>query len=256
MNASGGGAPRRCMDVNTTPAAETASAPLRRRRPPRAAVAIGALAVASLAAVGMLSLPGPGRAVGGGRVAWPARAQAEFASATPAQVASEPGIRPRTAPLDGLRWRAIVIHESGTPAGDMATLERRHFDAGRAGLGFHFVVGNGQGMEDGLVGIGYRWDRQLPGAHAPASWHAPGRGGMLDGAGLNDSAIAICVIGNSDRRPWSDRQRRETANLVRALQRECGIPDDAVHVARELSSPGPAARTGWRPRVADAGSER
>lgn len=255
MNASGGGALRRSMDVNTTPATETPSAPLC-RRPPRAAVAIGALAVASLAAVGMLSLPGPGRAVGGGRTAWPARAQPEVGAASPASVMSEPGIRPRTAPLDGLRWRAIVIHESGTPAGDMATLERRHFDAGRAGLGFHFVVGNGHGMEDGIVGIGYRWDRQLPGAHAPASWHAPGRGGMLDGAGLNESAIAICVIGNSDRRPWSERQRRETTNLVRALQRECGISDDAVHVARELSSPGPAARTGWRPRGADAGPER
>lgn len=248
MNASGGGALRRSMDVNTTPAAETPSAPLGRRRPPRAAVAIGALAVASVAAVGVLSLPGPRHAVGGGRTAWPARAQAEVGSASPAQVTREPGIRPRTAPLDGRRWRALVIHESGTPAGDMASIERRHFDAGRAGLGFHFVVGNGQGMEDGHVGIGYRWDRQLPGAHAPASWRAPGRGGMLDGAGLNDSAIAICVIGNSDRRPWSDRQRRETANLVRALQRECGIPDEAVHSARDL------ARAGARAGIGAAGA--
>jgi hypothetical protein len=149
-----------------------------------------------------------------------------------------------------------VIHESGTPAGDMASLERRHFQAGRAGLGFHFVVGNGQGMEDGLVGVGYRWDRQLPGAHAPAQWRASARGGMLDGAGLNESAIAICVIGNSDRRPWSDRQQRETANLVRALQRECGIPDEAVHVARELVSPVPTARVGWRPGIAEVGRER
>lgn len=256
MNASGGGAPRRCKDVNTTPATETSSASRPNRRPPRAAIAIGALAVASLAAVGVLSLPGPGHAVRAGRVAWPVRPLAEVGSSSPAAATSEPGIRPRTAPLDGPRWRAIVIHESGTPAGDMATLERRHFEAGRAGLGFHFVVGNGQGMEDGLVGIGYRWDRQLPGAHAPASWSAAGRGGMLDGSGLNESAIAICVIGNSDRRPWSDRQRRETANLVRALQRECGIPDDAVHVARELSSPDEAGRTGGRPRSASARSDR
>lgn len=253
MNASGGGAPRRCLDVNTTPATETPSAPLRRRRPPRAAVAVCALAMASLVAVGVLSLPGPGHAVGGGLHAWPARAQAEFGAASPVQATREPGIRPRTAPLDGPRWRAIVIHESGTPAGDMASLERRHFQAGRAGLGFHFVVGNGQGMEDGLVGVGYRWDRQLPGAHAPAQWRASARGGMLDGAGLNDSAIAICVIGNSDRRPWSDRQQRETANLVRALQRECGIPDEAVHAARDLSSPVPAARVGRRPGVAQVG---
>ena len=256
MNASGGGALRRSMDVNTTPAAETTPASRPNRRPPRAAIAIGALSAASLAAVGVLSLPGPGQAVRPGRAAWPARPLAEVGSASPAAATSEPGIRPRTAPLDGPRWRAIVIHESGTPAGDMATLERRHFEAGRAGLGFHFVVGNGHGMEDGLVGIGYRWDRQLPGAHAPASWHATGRGGMLDGAGLNESAIAICVIGNSYRRPWSDRQRRETANLVHALQRECGIPDDAVHVARELSSARPAARTAGRPRIAEAGSER
>lgn len=255
MNASGAGAARRCMDVNTTPAATTPSA-LRRRRPPRPVVAVCALAAASLVAVGALSLPGPGHAVGAGQAIWPVRAQDEAGARAPAQVARGPGIRPRTAPLDGHRWRAIVVHESGTPAGDMASLERRHFSAGRAGLGFHFVVGNGQGMEDGLVGVGYRWDRQLPGAHAPASWRAPGRGGMLDGAGLNESAIAICVIGNTERRPWSDRQRHETAQLVRALQRECGIPDEAVHVARDLSSQAPASRAGWPTDIADIGSDR
>lgn len=219
-------------DVTMPQPAVPAPVPTRRVRPPRALVAACALVASSAAAVGTLSLSGPGRAAGAAE--WVTPPEPPLAAVSPTPVAHGAGVLPRTAPLDARRWRAIVIHESGTPAGDMASIERRHWEAGRAGLGYHFVVGNGQGMEDGLVGIGYRWDRQLPGAHAPAAWRASARDGTLDGTGLNEAAIAICVIGNIDRRPLSDRQRRETQRLVRALQVECAIPDSAVHFARDL----------------------
>jgi hypothetical protein len=38
------------------------------------------------------------------------------------------------------QWQAIVIYDSGSPAGDVAALERRHLDAGLSGLGYHFVM--------------------------------------------------------------------------------------------------------------------
>lgn len=155
-----------------------------------------------------------------------------------------PGIRrvePRDAPMARHRWKSIVIHDSGAPAGDLASLERRHLDAGLAGLGFHFVIGNGQGIDDGQVVAGFRWDRQLPGAHAAAGWRTPrpvrGAGRPLDAMGLNEESVAVCVVGNLRRRPCTDRQARELAALVRALQAELGIGADAVYLASELFPP-------------------
>lgn len=207
----------------------TGEAALRPRRMPRPAVAAVALLVACAAAVGILraaalAAPAPGAA----RMAWTVP-DAPVGAASP--VPSPARVAPRTSAPARDRWRAIVIHESGTPAGDLGSIERRHCAAGLAGLGFHFVIGNGSGMDDGQVAVGYRWDRQLPGAHALAGWRARARGGELDGRGLNEHAIAICLVGNSARRPMSDRQRVELGRLVEALQAEFAIPAEAVHHA-------------------------
>lgn len=170
------------------------------------------------------------------------------AGASTTTVAESLRITPRDAAMDRARWRAIVIHESGTPAGDLASIERRHQQAGLAGLGFHFVVGNGQGMDDGAVAVGPRWERQLAGAHAPQGWRTPsdaGDAGALDAAALNRSAIAICLVGRADRRPFTDRQCREVRALVHQLQAELGIPDRAVFMACELQGRGVGAAPSW-----------
>ena len=167
----------------------------------------------------------------------------------PAAVASAPRITPRDAAVDHGRWRAIVIHDSGTPAGDLRSIERRHQQAGLAGLGFHFVVGNGQGMDDGAVAVGPRWERQLAGAHAARGWRTPGGAPgavSLDAAALNQSAIAICLVGRADRRPFTDRQCREARALVRQLQEEFGIADDAVFLACELQGIGVESMGSWQ----------
>ncbi len=156
-----------------------------------------------------------------------------------------PRIMPRDAAVDRTRWRAIVIHDSGTPAGDVPSIERRHQQAGLAGLGFHFVVGNGQGMDDGEVVVGPRWERQLAGAHAARGWRTPGGANVLDASALNQYAIAICLVGRADRRPFTDRQCREVRALVRELQAEFGIPSEAVFVASELHGRSVAPAASW-----------
>jgi len=165
-----------------------------------------------------------------------------------------PLIVPREASEVAGRWQAIVIHHSGTPAGDAVTLGRQHVSAGLSGLGYHFVIGNGQGLGDGLVDVGYRWSQQLPGAHvasAPAGANGdPRRVGLSksDAERYNRHAIGICLIGNGNRREFTDRQVNELVNLVRALQERHGIPASAVHLHSDLASvpsPGthfPAAR--------------
>ena len=157
-------------------------------------------------------------------------------------------VLPREAHLAAGQWQAIVIHHSATPAGDAVTLDRQHVAAGLAGMGYHFVIGNGQGLGDGVVEVGYRWNRQLPGAHVASASPAEMRAGIskaslsaADADQYNRHSIGICLIGNGNRREFTDRQVRELVTLVRALQDQLGIPATAVHLHSDLSeleSPG------------------
>src|SRR5207249_11104331 len=85
-------------------------------------------------------------------------------------------------PLDRQRWTGIVIHHLGEPAGDADSVTRKHLSYGYKGLGYHFLIGNGNGLGDGVVHVGYRWNEQLPGAHVlgPA------------GTAHNQHSIGIC----------------------------------------------------------------
>lgn len=173
-------------------------------------------------------------------------------AATSAPVVGMKALRPDSvvppaAPLDRERWRAIVVHHSGLPAGDAASIERHQQSAGISGLGYHFVIGNGHGFGDGEVHVGYRWNRQLPGAHVSDRPRADGeatravRLASWSPAEVNEHAIGICLVGNGDRSPFTPRQIRQTIALVRALQRELGIPATEVYLHRDLSdvtSPG------------------
>lgn len=138
-----------------------------------------------------------------------------------------------------LDWTGIVIHHLGEPAGDPQSIHRQHLALGYQGLGYHFLIGNGNGLGNGIIRAGYRWEEQLPGAHV----------GGPAGAEHNARSIGICLIGNGDRRGFTDAQIEQLVALVRALQRELAIPADRVFLHRDLSdgttSPGsffPAAR--------------
>jgi len=130
------------------------------------------------------------------------------------------------------RWTGIVIHHLGEPFGTPEAIHRQHLSWGYQGLGYHFLVGNGNGLGNGEVHVGYRWIEQLPGAHVV------GESGRVH----NDRSIGICLVGNGDRQPFSDRQMRHVIRLVQRLQQEFGIPADRVHLhgdlAPSVSSPG------------------
>lgn len=129
-------------------------------------------------------------------------------------------------PLDRDRWTGIVIHHSGEPAGDAESITRKHLALGYQGLGYHFLVGNGNGLGDGVIHVGYRWNEQLPGAHVSGS----------RGDAHNQHSIAICLVGNGDRRPFTDRQIAQLVNLVHRLQRQLDIPARNVYLHRDLFS--------------------
>jgi N-acetyl-anhydromuramyl-L-alanine amidase AmpD len=136
-------------------------------------------------------------------------------------------------PLDVERWQAIVIHHSGSVVGSPATIADEHVQRYRlTGLGHHFIVGNGRGMQDGEIHVGYRWLDQLPGAHVAGE----------QGAWYNRYAIGICLVGDGTRAGFSDDQMRRLVDLVSALSREFDIPADRILLHSDLaetSSPGP-----------------
>jgi hypothetical protein len=159
---------------------------------------------------------------------------------TLASVASEPPaaeLQPGAAVVEQGRWTSIVVHHSGQPGGTPESIEREHRGYGYASLGYHFLIGNGAGLEDGAIHAGPRWHRQQPGAHVAAR----SEGESPDADELNRTSIGICLVGNGNRREFSARQIRELIALVRRLQWELGIPGSAVHLHSDLAeveSPG------------------
>lgn len=139
--------------------------------------------------------------------------------------------RTRT-PLDKDRWKAIVIHHSGSPYATPDSLEREARDAGLVGLGYHFVIGNGNGLADGELHVGSRWLRQLPGAHAVGP----------RGDWYNQHSIGICLVGNGERGRFSEAQMRRLVQLVDALARELGVPRDRVVLHDDMVTNGGPGR--------------
>jgi len=145
------------------------------------------------------------------------------------------------APLDRARWTGIVIHHLGQPAGDARSVNRQHLAYGYQGMGYHFLIGNGNGLGDGIIQVGYRWSEQKPGAHVARLAN--------NSRSHNQRSIGICLIGNGNRRAFTDQQMRSLAQLIRRLQAELGIPKDAVWLHSDLAprvpSPGRFFAANW-----------
>ena len=84
-------------------------------------------------------------------------------------------------------------------------------------LGYHFVVGNGVGYEDGRVFVGNRWTQQMHGAHC-----------KTPGNQYNEHGIGICLIGDFQHGQPTQRQMDALARLVAYLSEQCGIPRNQI----------------------------
>lgn len=134
-------------------------------------------------------------------------------------------------PITESRWDSIVIVHSGSPAGSAADIAGEHRGLGYDGLGFHFVIGNGTRMGDGEIHVGYRWIDQRDGADLA---------GVSDGF-TSSGVIEICLVGDGDRRPFTDQQLHRLAQVVSALAEKLEIPTDQIHLHKDLAgttSPG------------------
>ncbi len=126
-------------------------------------------------------------------------------------------------------WRYVVLHHTATAGGDVAQLDREH--RGRTdrqgrpwrGVAYHFVIGNGQGMGDGVVEPTFRWREQLAGAHA-------------GGEPFNAQGIGVCLVGNFDEQAPSERQQRAALELIDYLVERHEIPRSNIVGHRDIKA--------------------
>lgn len=184
-----------------------------------------------------LSLLAAMTATGGGLVALEGRRAPRadgIALAAPVRAAEAPSLESvfkTRMPLNHEAWKRIVIHHSGASFGSPESVAAAHEARRLRGLGYHFVIGNGSGSGDGELYVGFRWLDQQPGAHAMGAegeWH-------------NLHSIGICLIGDGDRKPFTEAQMRRLSELVSALSREFGIAERDVVLHNQIApttSPG------------------
>ena len=137
----------------------------------------------------ILTKPDPSRALGDLPLA------STSALLTPDQTGVRDGFGPQRADLKTL-WNKIVIHDSGFYFDDAEDITRRHVAAGLQDIGYHFVIGNGNGnLSDGQIFVSNRWDLQLAGAHVASRTGAD----PLDADQLNRVAIGICLVRDQEK---------------------------------------------------------
>lgn len=124
------------------------------------------------------------------------------------------GIYPETDPR---RWIYVVIHHSATSAGSVEGIHAEHRQRRDSsgnlwlGIGYHFVIGNGDGMPDGQIESTFRWRQQLHGAHSGSAVH-------------NANGIGICLIGNFEEKAPTKEQLKSVIQLVKSLTGRYKIP--------------------------------
>jgi hypothetical protein len=120
-------------------------------------------------------------------------------------------------------WKHIVIHHTATTSGSVESIHAAHLKNKDKngnpwlGIGYHFVIGNGDGMPDGAIEPTFRWRTQIQGAHAGSS-----------NKDYNERGIGICLVGNFEKTPPTPAQRKSVKLLVQTLRTEYRIPSAEV----------------------------
>ena len=120
------------------------------------------------------------------------------------------------------KWEYIVIHHSYTESGSEKEFDNYHrTHNGWLGVGYDFVIGNGQGSPDGAIEVTFRWETQIQGAHAGNEEY-------------NQHGIGICLVGNFETGYPTEKQMAALVSLVSCLQERCHIPSANIILHRHV----------------------
>jgi len=119
------------------------------------------------------------------------------------------------------KWSGIVIHHSANPSGNAREIDRIHKRRGFDGLGYHFVINNGKGGNDGHVEVGYRWKRQEHGAHCRVK--------ATDSNYWNEHTIGVCLVGNFEKSRPTRNQLSSLHKLTDFLVKHYNIPRNKIY---------------------------
>lgn len=123
------------------------------------------------------------------------------------------------------KWRHIVIHHTASSAGSVESIHEAHIGRGWDGIGYHFLIGNGKGMDDGEVQSTFRWREQIHGAHAKSPNNE-----------YNEYGIGICLVGNFEESDPSDAQLASVKRLVSILKHEYQLTGAQVIAHRDVKA--------------------
>ncbi|MCB9949690.1 MAG: N-acetylmuramoyl-L-alanine amidase [Planctomycetaceae bacterium] len=118
-------------------------------------------------------------------------------------------------------WKFVVLHHTATESGSVESIDAAHKQrldvSGRPwkGIGYHFLIGNGNGMPDGSVASTFRWNEQIAGAHAGA-------------ADYNQWGVGICLVGNFEEHRPTPKQIAALERLLTELRDEFGLGKDQI----------------------------
>lgn len=125
---------------------------------------------------------------------------------TPEKDLWKPTAKPR-------EWKYIVVHHTASEKGNVESINEEHQKKKDAkgnpwlGIGYHFLIGNGNGMPDGEVEPTFRWRQQLQGAHAGSSDPV-----------YNQKGVGICLVGNFENHAPTAKQLTSLKKLVKSLK--------------------------------------
>lgn len=150
----------------------------------------------------------------------------------PASIPTPPtAVNPWKTESAAREWKYIVIHHTATSAGSVESIHEAHLQKKDAsgkpwlGIGYHFVIGNGNGMADGAVEPTFRWKQQMHGAHAGSS-----------NKDHNQIGIGVCLVGNFEETSPTEAQRRSVKELVQTLKTEYRISSSNVIGHRDIKT--------------------
>lgn len=123
------------------------------------------------------------------------------------------------------KWRHIVLHHTASSAGSVESVHEAHIGRGWDGIGYHFLIGNGKGMDDGEIQSTFRWREQIHGAHAKSPNNE-----------YNEYGIGICLVGNFEETDPSDAQLASVKRLVSVLKHEYQLTDSQVIAHRDVKA--------------------